>query len=294
MKILFIGTVDFSFKILNALINIEANIVGVCTKKSSSFNSDFFDLKPICDINSIPCHYIDDINSKENIEWINQLSPDIVFCFGWSSLLKKELLNLAPMGVIGYHPSKLPKNRGRHPLVWALALGLKETASTFFFMDGGVDSGDIISQYKIEITEQDDAQSLYVKIIDTATKQILEIIPDLNNGKYKRIQQKCSQANIWRKRTLEDGKIDWRMSAKQVHNLVRGLTHPYVGAHFVLKSKIYKVWKTKLIGCDTINNIEPGKVVKAHSQTLTVKCGEGCIEIHKVSPKIYVNVGDYL
>lgn len=294
MKILFIGTVDFSFKILKVLINIKANIVGVCTKSSSSFNSDYSDLKSLCDINSIPCRHVDYINSKENIQWIDELSPDIIFCFGWSSLIKKELLNIAPMGVIGYHPAKLPKNRGRHPLIWALSLGLKETASTFFFMDEEADSGDIISQQRIEITEQDDAQSLYLKMIETATSQILNIIPDLNTKKFKRIQQKNSQSNLWRKRTKEDGKIDWRMNAKQIHNLVRGLTRPYVGAHFLLESKEYKVWKTKMISCEDINNIEPGKVVKVNSKTFTVKCGEGCIEVQKVTPRINVNVGDYL
>ena len=82
--------------------------------------------------------YVDDVNSKDNYNWIKSLNPDIIFCFGWSNLLKKDILTLAPMGVLGFHPSKLPQNRGRHPLIWALALGLKKSASTFFFMDEGL------------------------------------------------------------------------------------------------------------------------------------------------------------
>lgn len=80
-----------------------------------------------------------DINHLNNISWIKALSPDILLCFGWSSLLKEELLRIAPMGVLGYHPAELPYNKGRHPLIWAKVLGLEETASTFFFMDQTAD-----------------------------------------------------------------------------------------------------------------------------------------------------------
>ena len=71
---------------------------------------------------------------------------------GWSRIIGKELLAVPPKGIVGYHPAALPANRGRHPIIWALALGLKETASTFFFMDNGADSGPIISQKSLIIS----------------------------------------------------------------------------------------------------------------------------------------------
>ena len=80
MKILFIGTVEFSLKALEKLININANIVGICTKNKSSFNSDFANLIPVCKNNNIPYKYVDNINSTENIKWIRDLLPDIIFC----------------------------------------------------------------------------------------------------------------------------------------------------------------------------------------------------------------------
>ena len=79
MKIVFIGTVKFSLYALERLLKINSNVVGVCTKKTSLFNNDFADLLPICKINSIPCLYVENLNSKENIEWINNLNPDIIF-----------------------------------------------------------------------------------------------------------------------------------------------------------------------------------------------------------------------
>ena len=96
----------------------------------------------MCRKNNIPVRYTPSINSEEVIGWISDLAPDVIFCFGWSQLFKKKLLNIASLGVIGFHPALLPANRGRHPLIWSLILGLKETGSSFFFMDEGADSGD--------------------------------------------------------------------------------------------------------------------------------------------------------
>jgi len=164
MKIVFIGSVEFSLHALRRLVELNAEVVGVCTLKKSKFNTDHCDLSHFCAQSGIPSTYVDDINSIENLQWISNKSPDIIFCFGWSRFLKKEILALAPLGVVGFHPSALPKNRGRHPIIWALVLGLRETASTFFFMDEGADSGPILSQQAICIDSEDDARSLYNKI----------------------------------------------------------------------------------------------------------------------------------
>ena len=155
MRIVFIGAVQFSEKALAKLIKMKADVAGVCTLEKSPFNADHIDLTPLCRKHDIPVKYTTDINSAENIDWIRLLAPDVIFCFGWSRLLKSELLNIAPLGAVGYHPAALPANRGRHPLVWALVLGLDKTASTFFFMDKSVDSGDNISQLQIDINDND-------------------------------------------------------------------------------------------------------------------------------------------
>ena len=93
------------------------------------------------------------------------------------------LLNLPPLGVIGFHPTALPQNRGRHPLIWSLVLGLNETASSFFFMDEGPDTGDLISQVKVPIHQDDDANCLYKRITKVAMGQIREFVPLLASGK---------------------------------------------------------------------------------------------------------------
>ncbi|RXK05027.1 formyltransferase family protein [Halarcobacter bivalviorum] len=293
MKIVFIGTVEFSKKALQKLVDIDAELVGVCTKEKSSFNSDFADLTPICKENKIPVNFVEDINSKESINWIKDLNPDIIFCFGWSSLIKNELLSLAPMGVVGYHPAKLPQNRGRHPIIWALALGLKRSASSFFFMDDKADSGDIISQKEFEILDSDDAKTLYDKIIQLALIQIEDFVPQLKDNTYTRIKQDQALSNIWRKRNKADGKIDFRMSSKAIYNLVRALTKPYVGAHIEYKEKDISIWKVKIIENNDIN-IESGKVIESSKEKLIIKTYDAAIEILEHEFKEVPKVGEYL
>ena len=235
MKMLFIGTVEFSYAALKKLLSLNVDIVGVATKVKSAFNADFVDLTPLCEKNNLPFRHIQDINDKNTVDWIQDLKPDVIFCFGWLRRLKSDLLNLAPLGVLGYHSTALPANRGRHPTIWALVLGLEEKASTFFFMDEGADSGDILSQRRIEISKKDDAGTLYQRMIETALEQMEEFVPWLASGDYQRIPQDHSKASDWRKRGKRDGRIDWRISAISIHNFVRGLTKPYVGAHFELE-----------------------------------------------------------
>jgi methionyl-tRNA formyltransferase len=278
VKIVFIGTVELSLKVLEKLVEIEADIVGVITKREAPFNSDYADLTPICESNNILYKYSEDINSAEEIAWIKKQNPDVLFCFGWSWLLGKQILNIVPLGVIGFHPAALPRNRGRHPIIWALALGLETTASTFFFMDAGADSGDILSQVKIDVTYEDDARSLYNKVIDCARNQVEEFVPLLAKGTFNRIPQNDYNANYCRKRTPADGKIDFRMSSRSIYNLVRALTRPYIGAHVVYGNHEIKIWRAQEIKMN-LKNIEPGKILEVSDRTILVKCGQSAIRL---------------
>ena len=295
MKIVFIGSVLFSGKALQKLIDIDAQIVGIITKKESSFNSDFFDLSIIATENKIPFHYTSNINSFETIEWINIYSPDIIFCFGWSNLIKKEVFTTSKLGIIGFHPALLPHNKGRHPLIWAKALGLKKSGATFFFMDEGADTGDILSQSEFKINFEDDANDLYNKLIKTALSQIEIFYFQLKNQNYLRIQQNKLVGNYWRKRGKKDGLIDFRMSSIAICNLVRALAKPYVGAHLEFENQEIKIWEVEMGKFDLENsNLEPGKVLNIIENKIEVKTGDLSIWliIHEFikSPKI----GDYI
>ena len=180
-------------------------------------------------------------------------------------------------------------------MIWALALGLKETASTFFFMNEGADSGDILSQKKIEIDYNDNARSLYDKMVDTALEQIEEFLPNLEKNTFQRIRQDNSRVNYWRKRGEKDGEIDWRMPSYFIYNLVRALTKPYVGAHFPYKGEKVKTWRVEEVKTDSYRNIEPGKIIDVYpDNTFLVKTGENSIKVLEHDLSKEPKKGEYL
>lgn len=280
VRIVFIGCVESSEMFLKVLINEGAEIVGVITKNKSVQNADFVDLASVAIDKKIPYQYVENINEEQSKDFIKRMKPDIGFCLGWSQLIKKEVLEMFPKGVIGFHPAKLPQNRGRHPLIWALVLGLEQTASTFFRMNEHVDAGDILSQEIVEIDYSDNARSLYDKVMLIACKQVVAVWKEQCNKNVSVIKIENALSNAWRKRNRNDGRIDWRMSSRGIYNLVRGLSKPYVGAHFEYGQAEYKVWKVRECLDKGYENMEPGKILWVKdNHTFAVKAGENIVEV---------------
>ena len=298
LKILFVGCVSSSATLLQSILSLEDNsitLVGVITKRQSTINSDFCDLTDIAVRHDVPCHYFDSRNHDEAREFVLSCQPDIIYCFGWSHLLPYNLVSIAPMGAIGFHPSPLPIGRGRHPIIWALALGLKETASSFFRISERADAGPIISQEFLDISENDDAGTLYDKILEIASHQVKEFTMALANGTATFQAQDEFKATSWRKRGKEDGKIDWRMQARNIHNLVRALAKPYVGAHFESNNKMIILDKTKLYSQIVPRSIEPGRIIAINNNDILVKCAdEEAIWLCNVAIADELSEGDYI
>tara|TARA_B100002052_G_scaffold186518_1_gene169903 strand:+ start:6096 stop:6983 length:888 start_codon:yes stop_codon:yes gene_type:complete len=281
MNVFFIGSVLFSRSMLETVLQINnLNIVGIATKKKSLFNSDHSDLSDLALINKIPYKFVKSINDENILTWIKNLSPDVIYCFGWSELIKNKLLSIPKYGIIGYHPAKLPQNRGRHPIIWALVLGLNETASTFFKMDASADSGDIISQEILQISKSDDAKRLYDKLTSLAKKQVNVFSKELIDKNITYSKQSNLKTNYWRKRDKNDGKINFSSNSKTIYNLVRALTKPYVGAHLVYNNEEIKVWKCT-IGPNKDSNLEPGKILEVKNSKILIKTADKSILITK-------------
>ncbi|WP_026523430.1 formyltransferase family protein [Butyrivibrio sp. MB2005] len=293
-KTVFIGCVESSYIILKHMLQKGYIVSGVVTMDDSPINSDFHSLVPLAKEYGIDVICTKNINDEETLEFIKNKKPDVIYCFGWSRLIGKELLALPPYGVIGFHPAAIPMNRGRHPLIWALVLGLDKTASTFFVMDEGADTGDIISQKDVIIGYDDDAQTLYDKVLNTAKNQVIEFTDKISMDSLVRLPQDKNVGNTWRKRGRLDGQIDFRMSCEGIYNLVRALTHPYVGAHFMMADVEVKVWKCNVYKCDDYKNLEPGKILKVYSETeFEVKAYDGIVHVLDCD-NIILKEGEYL
>lgn len=284
MRIVFIGAVDFSRHCLLEIIKHSGHIVGVITleRRFAAFNSDFADLSEVAEAHRIPIYKIHKVADPDVIALLRSLMTDIIFVFGWSQLLPRDILEIPPKGCIGTHPALLPRNRGRHPLIWALVEGLQESGMTFFYIDEGADSGDILWQKAFPITLEDDAGTLYQKIKDLASEAIPVFLDQFKRGTAPRIPQDHSQATYWRKRGEKDGEIHWSASGLGTYNLVRALTHPYVGAHTYWGDHKIIIWKSRLEetpGDLRGHGIKPGTVVERGPDGLRVSTGDGSLTL---------------
>lgn len=292
MRILFIGNVLSSFILFQILLKHKANLVGAITTKKSKFNSDFKDISRLCKKNKIQLHYTKKINSKKTIHWIKDKKPDYIFCFGWSQILNKNIISIPKKYIVGFHPSKLPSFKGRHPIIWSIILGAKTTASTFFKINKDVDDGPIIDQKIVKILKNDNSFKLYKRIMNKAKLQLIEILKKIKKNNITFIIKNKQKSSSLRKRYFKDGEIDWRMNGQNISRLVRALDYPYPGAHLQYKNKIYKIWKIKIIKNKQM--FEPGKVLSNHNQKPIIKCADSAIQIIKSDPKISLKGVDYL
>ena len=282
-KIVYFGCTLSAYELFKFLIKKKIKISAVFTKKKS-YNHDFINLTNIAKKNKIFSTYIKKTNSNSTIEKLKKIKPDYIICIGWPVLLKKNIIDIPKYDVIGFHPTELPKNKGRHPIIWSIILGLKATASSFFLIKdpNKPDNGELISQRRVIIKDNYTSKDLYLKLINVASNQLYEIVKKIYKNKLKIYKKKSSHpGNTWRKRSKGDGKIDWRMSAKSINNLSRALTPPYPYAYFVYKRKEMSVIKTKIIlNKNKYFNIEPGRIVLYQGVNPVVKCADGLIKLY--------------
>jgi methionyl-tRNA formyltransferase len=289
MRIVFVGTVAASVTWLEETLASGGEVVGVVTlpPESAGRHGDRADLRPLAEQHGIPVLEVANVNAAEAIAGIRALGPDVIFVFGWSQLLGQELLALAP--AIGSHPALLPRDRGRHPITWALVDGLEESGLTFMWLDEGADSGDILWQRAFSIGPDDDAAAVYAEVVELGRAAIREFLPQLEQGTAPRRPQDDALATYRRKRTDADRWIDWTAPAARIHNLVRGLARPYVGALTRCDGQDVLVWRSQLVPESTADAL-PGTVL-VDDATPVVAAGDGAVALLELEPRVRVRAG---
>ena len=196
-------------------------------------------------------------------------------------MLKKEIISIPRIGIIGSHPTELPKYRGRAPIPWTILKNLKKSALTFFWINDGVDNGDILDQVTFDVNEQDDASTIYQKVIKLGKEMILSDLKKINEDNYSRKKQNPEEfIENWPKRTPEDGKIDWTISGKEIQTLIRATSHPYPGAYTFLNNSKLIIWKADFI---KNGNFDSGKILEIKDNFVNIGCKDGYLILKDVS-----------
>jgi len=193
----------------------------------------------------IPVYEIKNINNE--VKLFEMLKPDFIIMVGWRQIINKEILNLPQKGFIGFHPTLLPQGRGPAPLINTILSGWDKSGLTMFYINEGVDNGDIIGQANFDIGMDDYVQDIYDKMIEAGKKLIKKFLPLLLEDKAPRIPQDDSKATYLPKKTLKDNEINLaEESPKQIYRKIRALSKPYNGAYFKLKDKKLVIWQAEL------------------------------------------------
>lgn len=223
------------------------------------------------------------VNKELNIvKKTREINPDFILSFGYRRMIKKDVRDCAKEGSFGSHFAPLPRYRGFAPLNWVLINGEKSTAVNFFELVEDVDAGRIIKSKQVEITPEDDINTLFDKCISEFITLLKECIQQLENGTYSLTLQKECDATYTCSRNPEDGEIDWNKGTDEILNLIRGLTYPYPGAYTYLKGEKMFIWSARKSIIPKYEGIVCGKVIKIKENGIIVLTKDGAIEIDDV------------
>jgi methionyl-tRNA formyltransferase len=271
MKIIALGTSTFVISCVKGLIKSGHEIICLVSEPEKILPVNSINIKNIAGELQIPYFETDDINSHESCRFLESLKPDFIFS-AWSKIIKENVLKVPLYGVIGSHPTPLPFNKGSHPLHWQIVLGIKESMLSFFKMDRGIDSGEILLQIPYNIHSSDNIKTLSDRINKLALTSALSIGEMLNRDDYgsQGKTQNHLDSNSWRKRTLFDVIIDFRMTGDNILSLIRSFTFPFSGALIINKDSFYHVMEgLKTNDSDTPVNshfIENGKNIVCRAE----------------------------
>ncbi len=243
--IIFMGTPDFSVPILEGIME-HYKVRAIVTQPDRKVGRDgkviFSPVKQVAFDNDILCLQPEKI--RDILQDINVLEPDLIITCAYGQILPLEMLQIPRLGCINVHASLLPKLRGGAPIHHAIMDGFSKTGVTIMYMDKGMDTGDIISQREILISDDDTAETLHDKLSALGRDLLLETLPSILNGTNSRTSQDEAEATYGFNITREDEHIDFSKTKRQIVNKVRGL-NSWPGAYCILDDKILKVWKCR-------------------------------------------------
>ncbi len=229
------------------------------------------------------CEIVRNLNALIYYKKIKNIKPDLIIVSGWSWIIPKKILITPRIGAVGFHPSDLPRDRGRSVLAWQIEEGYTQTALTMFIMKEGVDSGDIIGKRKIQIKYKDTIKDILLKCDKASLFLIKKYLIKILNGKIKTTKQDEKKATYRKMRDSSNSEIIWSDKTVNIYNKIRAISYPYPGAYFKYKNIKYLVKKSKVIRKNKkylLNNLRPGTLIKSSGKYDHIfKTSDGYLEI---------------
>tara|TARA_B110000438_G_scaffold299765_2_gene350635 strand:+ start:175 stop:1095 length:921 start_codon:yes stop_codon:yes gene_type:complete len=275
LKIVFMGTPEFSVPALNLLIKKKYNILKVYTqppqKSKRGQKVNFSAIGNFCQKNEINFNNPSNLNNQEEIEDFKLLSPDIVVVVAYGQLIPKAFLKLPKFGFINIHASLLPKWRGAAPIQRAIINGDKKIGVSIMKIQEKLDTGPILSSKQIDLDKNSTHGEVEKKLSLIGADLLVESLKSIENGTLKFIEQASKDATYAKKIDKKESKINWNLDANKVLAHVHGLS-PSPGAWFNYENERFKVLKAQI-------SLKRGKQGSVVDENLTIACQSNSIQI---------------
>ena len=297
MRIVFMGTPDFSVPALKALVEAGHQVIAVVTQpdkpKGRGKEVQMTPVKIQAMEYGIPVYQPAKVREASFVEVLQGMEADVYVVIAFGQLLPKAVLELPKYGCINIHASLLPKYRGAAPIQWCVIDGERETGITTMMMDVGLDTGDMLEKTVIPIEEKETGGSLHDKLSLAGGALILSTLKKLEEGTLVRTPQTDEGTCYAKMLTKSLGDIDWNQSAVSIERLIRGL-HPWPSAYTLWNGKTIKIWSADVTtgreaaaflsesGVPSETGITPGTVVCSDKHSLVVCTGDGLLSVREL------------
>ena len=283
MRIVFMGTPDYSVKTLEALIDKGHDIAAVFAQPDKPVGRKQIltppPTKEYALQNGINVYQPKTLRDGEALKIIKELAPEVIVVVAYGKILPKEILEYPKYGCVNGHASLLPKLRGASPIQWAIVSGETETGVTAMLMDEGMDTGDILETETVKIGDNETGEELFERLSDISARLMIKTLDDLQNGAVKPKKQDESKATYAPIIKKEMALIDFNKSAKEVFNAVRGF-YSWPCAYFTLDGK-----RVKVLSCKINDKCgEPSTVIESDNK-LIIACCDKSVELLDVQPE---------
>ncbi len=297
MRIIYMGTPDFAVPPLRRLHQEGHELIAAVTQpdkpKGRHGELSMSDVKKAALELSVPVLQPIKASDPDFIESIRELRPDAIVVAAYGQILKKELLDIPPMGCINIHASLLPRWRGASPVAASIMAGDEYTGVSTMLMDAGVDTGDILLQERTAIGPEDTAGSLTDRLSEMGAELLIRTLEGLEEGKLKPTKQESTgiaftYAGIMKK---EQGDLDFSLSSEAAERQIRGLS-PWPGAYTHIGGKLFKIHRAEaltdtdkkagdILAAYGEKGLEPGRICILEDQ-LFIRCREGFLRLLEV------------
>lgn len=287
MKIVFMGTPEYSAKHLQAIVESGFNIIGVFSQPDKPSGRGLklrpTPVKEVAMKYNLPVYQPDKVSSGEGWKILKSLAPDVIIVVSFGKILRRNVLELPKFGCFNVHPSLLPRYRGTTPIQRALENGDDITGVTIFKLDEGIDTGPIAMQRSIKISPDDTYGSLSEKLISLGCDMLVEFLGKLSEGKIE-LKPQIGEATYSPKITKEELFIDWSMPGERIFNKTRAFD-PEPAVRSYLNGRLFKFFGAIFEGRSNEFH-SPGQIISITKSFVTVACGDGkdMVSFKKLQP----------